>query len=103
MNNRILRKLFLGFIQVHILYHASKGPVYGVFMIEELKRHGYKVSAGTIYPILHSMVNEGLLSVEKKVVNGKLRKYSTITSKGEKVLQEAQEKAEELIRELREE
>ncbi len=103
MNNRILRKLFLGFIQLHILYHARKEPVYGVYMIEELKRHGYKVSAGTIYPILHSMVDEGLLSVEEKVVNGKLRKYSTITSKGEKVLQEAQEKAEELVRELREE
>ncbi len=103
MENRILRKLFLGFIQVHILYHASKGPVYGVYMIEELKRHGYEVSAGTIYPILHSMVDEGLLSVEKKIVNGKLRKYSTITPKGEKVLDEAREKAEELVRELREE
>lgn len=103
MDNRILRKLFLGFIQVHILYHANKGPVYGVHMIEELKRHGYEVSAGTIYPILHGMVDEGLLSVEKKVVNGKLRKYSTITPKGEKVLEEAREKAEELVRELREE
>ncbi len=103
MDNKILRKLFLGFIQVHILYHASKGPVYGVYMIEELKRHGYEVSAGTIYPILHSMVDEGLLSVEKKVVNGKLRKYSTITSKGEIILSEAREKAEELVRELREE
>ncbi len=103
MDNRILRKLFLGFIQVHILFHASKGPVYGVYMIEELKRHGYVVSAGTIYPILHSMVDEGLLSVEKKVVNGKLRKYSTITSKGKRVLSEAREKAEELVRELREE
>lgn len=103
MDNRILRKLFLGFIQVHILYHASKRPVYGVYMIEELKRHGYEVSAGTIYPILHSMVDEGLLSVEKKVVNGKLRKYSTITSKGRRVLDEAREKAEELVCELREE
>ncbi len=102
MENKILRKLFLGFIQVHILYHASKEPVYGFYMIEELKRHGYKVSAGTIYPILHNMVDEGLLSVEKKVVNGKVRKYSTITPEGEKVLKEAQEKAEELVRELSE-
>ncbi len=103
MEHRILRKLFLGFIQVHILYHAGKEPVYGVYMIEELKRHGYKVSAGTIYPILHSMVEDGLLSVEKKVVNGKLRKYSTITPEGKRVLEEARKKAEELVRELREE
>ena len=47
------------------------------------------------------MVEHGLLAVEKKVVSGKLRKYSTITPVGEKVLQDAQEKAEELIRELR--
>ena len=103
MENRILRKLFLGFIQVHILYHASREPVYGAYMIEELKRHGYRVSAGTIYPILHQMVDAGLLSVDKKVVGGKVRKYSTITPEGGKVLKEAREKAEELVRELREE
>jgi len=102
MKERILRKLFLGFMQVHILYHARKEPVYGVFMMEELRRHGYDISAGTLYPLLHNLTASGLLTVEKKNIGGKIRKYYTITRAGEEVLKEASEKAEELVNELHE-
>ncbi|MDW7738849.1 MAG: PadR family transcriptional regulator [Bacillota bacterium] len=101
MKQQILRKLFLGFIQLHILYHAQKESVYGVFMIDELKSHGYDISAGTLYPILNSLAAGGLLTKTNRLVGGKIRKYYRITTAGKKVLREATAKAEELARELR--
>ena len=97
------RKFFLGFIRVHLLYHASKESIYGVEMIEELRRHGYNISPGTLYPILHSLEKEGFLISKPKNVNGKIRKYYRITKKGEKILKEAREKIKELIDEVMEE
>jgi len=97
------RKFFLGFIRIHLLYHASKGSIYGVEMIEELRRHGYNISPGTLYPILHSLEKEGFLISKPKNVNGKIRKYYQITKKGEKILREARKKIKELIDEVIEE
>jgi PadR family transcriptional regulator PadR len=41
------RYLYAGLIRLHVLHHAVKEPIYGLAMIEELGRHGYKLSAGT--------------------------------------------------------
>ncbi len=100
MQDPILRKLFLGFIQIHILHHAKKEPVFGTFMIEELKNHGYDISPGTLYPIFHNLEKAELLIMQSKVVAGKVRKYYSITQKGEQVLCEAKTKARELVGEL---
>ncbi len=100
MQEPILRKLFLGFIQIHILHHARKEPVFGSFMIEELKTHGYEISPGTLYPIFHSLEKNGLLTVKSATVQGKVRKYYSITPKGEEVLVEAKKKIKELTHEL---
>ncbi len=100
MQEPILRKLFLGFIQIHILHHAKKEPIFGVYMIEELKSHGYDISPGTLYPIFHNLEKNELLECESKVIEGKVRKYYHITEKGRKVLKEAKKKAKELTREL---
>ncbi len=102
MKEKILRKLFLGFIQTHILYHAGKGTIYGSWMIEELRRHGYQISAGTLYPLLHELHETGLLEKSEKVVGGKMRKYYSLTRAGEEVLEDAREKALELVKELEE-
>ena len=59
MKEQVLRKLFLGFIQIHILYHAKKEPLYGSWLLQELKEHGYQISPGTLYPILHGMEKIG--------------------------------------------
>ena len=101
MKDRVLRKLFLGFIQVHILYHAGKGPIYGIFMIDELERHGYKISAGTLYPILNNLSKNGLLLKKDQLRGGKIRKYYTLTAAGRDVLSEATVKAAELASELK--
>ena len=100
MQEPVLRKLFLAFIQVHILHHAKKEPIYGSWMIDELKRHGYEISAGTLYPIFHNLEKDGLLVSENILTNGKIRKYYSITEKGTSVLMEANRKIAELKGEI---
>ncbi|NDL67157.1 PadR family transcriptional regulator [Anaerotalea alkaliphila] len=100
MQEPILRKLFLGFVNIHILHHAHKEPFFGAWMIEELKGHGYEISAGTLYPILHNMEKLGLLQVESRKVKGKIRKYYSITEEGGLVLEQARMQARELLGEI---
>ncbi len=95
------RDLFLGFVKLHILYHAGRKPVYGLWLIEELARHGYDLSAGTLYPMLHSLEEEGLLTSERKVVEGKMRKYYRLTAAGQEALEQGREKGVELLNEIR--
>lgn len=94
------REFFLGFIKVHILFHASKEPVSGVELAKELARHGYLLSPGTLYPTLHRLEKEGYLEHDAKVVSGKIRKHYTITEQGLKVLLEASKKIRELVEEV---
>jgi len=101
-DNYIISNFFIGFIRLHILYHASKEPVFGLFLIKELARHGYNLSPGTLYPILHRMERNGFLYSEKVLTNGKWRKYYRITVEGSKALSQANEKIRELIEELNE-
>ena len=96
----MIRDIYLGFMKVHVLYHASKDPVYGVWMMKELERHGYAVSPGTIYPLLNSMEKKGYLSGYKRVIHGRMRKYYKITKKGENMLEEARKKIKELSEEV---
>ncbi|KAA0546326.1 helix-turn-helix transcriptional regulator [Bacillus sp. BGMRC 2118] len=102
MEEKVLRKLFLGFIHIHILHHAKEHPIFGLWMVEELKEHGYNISSGTLYPILHSMETDGLLLKEEKNVEGKIRKYYSTTEKGNHILVEARKKAYELFKEIKE-
>ena len=95
------RKVFLGFIRAHILHHAvNDGGIYGVEMMEELRGHGYKVSPGTIYPILHEMEKDGALIHENVKVGGKVRKVYRATKKGEKGLDKMKEFIKELFHEV---
>ena len=99
----IFRDTFLGFIRVHVLYHASKGRIFGVEMIEELREHGYRTGPGTLYPILHGMEKAGYLRTQQEVVAGKVRKYYSITAAGRKVLAQLQDRIRELTWEVLEE
>ena len=99
----MLKDFFLGFIKIHILYHASKEPIYGVEILAELGRHGYRLSPGTLYPTLHRLERDGYLQRQPKVVNGKVRNYYTITPKGVGTLNKARSKIRELVTEVIEE
>lgn len=101
MQDKTMRKFFLGFVQIHVLYQARKEPFYGVWMIEELREHGYDMSPGTLYPLLHNMESNGLLEKEEKLIEGKIRKYYRITELGLAILEEAQRKAYELFIEIK--
>ena len=98
-----VRSLFLGIIKIHILHHAALKPVFGLWFITELGRHGYEISPGTLYPIFHSLEAEGLVRSSKRVVNGKIRKYYRTTPKGKSTLRKARGKIQELLNELIEE
>jgi DNA-binding PadR family transcriptional regulator len=76
------KRLAVDFIELHILHHASEAPVYGLWMLEELGHHGYRLSASHLYPRFHRLVRQGLLRQNGKVVDGKLRKYYGITARG---------------------
>jgi len=95
-----MREIELAFIKLHILHHASRDEVYGVGLVKELSRHGYKVSFGTLYPILAKMVRLGLLTVKATTVTHKQRKYYRITSKGLRELNKVKQKIRELYEEV---
>ena len=97
------REFFLGFIKIHILYHASREPIFGVEITKELARHGYSLSPGTLYPVLHRLENEGYLESSSRVVNGRVRRYYQATAQGELVLEQSKRKIVELITEVIEE
>jgi DNA-binding PadR family transcriptional regulator len=96
----MLRDFFLGFIKIHILHHAAHAPVFGLALIRELARHGYEVSPGTVYPILHELERASYLTREDRVVHGKVRKYYRITPRGRQALAEVRVKIAELVAEV---
>lgn len=96
----MLRDFFLGFVRIHILHHAAHGPVYGLSLMQELGRHGHKLSAGTLYPLLRSLELGGYLSSKERNVGGKVRKYYSITPQGTRALEEAKPKIMELVDEV---
>ncbi len=96
----VARHFFNGFIRLHILYHAAKEPTYGAEITEELVRHGYRLSQGTLYPTLHQLEQLGYLHSHTEVVCGKRRRYYRATPAGRKVLRDARNKLLELVAEV---
>ena len=96
MDSTITRGIFLAFVRVHILHHAAEGPIFGLEMIEELRRHGYSMSPGTLYPILHNLQHAGCLRAKEEIVNGKCRKYYVATPKGRRALAAVRKQIREL-------
>ena len=92
--------LYAGLIRLHVLHHAAKEPVYGLAMIEELERHGYKISAGTLYPILHGLEAKGYLASTEKRTGSAARRVYRATPAGLDALAAAKLKVRELFGEL---
>ncbi|BBP04692.1 hypothetical protein TPL01_30180 [Sulfuriferula plumbiphila] len=94
------RDLLSGLIRLHILHHAAHEPIFGLGIIDELGHHGYKLSAGTLYPILHGLEKSGYLSSQTELVSGRRRRLYVITDTGKTVLALGKTKVWELFREL---
>jgi DNA-binding PadR family transcriptional regulator len=97
------RELYSGLIRLHVLHHACEEPFFGLWMIEELARHGYRLSPGTLYPLLASMERKGLLRSSHQSVNGKFRRMYRATPAGRAALRAARKRVQELFGELFEE
>src|SRR5689334_1469521 len=94
------RGLYSGLIRLHVLHHAAEGPIFGLGMIEELGRHGYRISPGSLYPLLQGLEKKGYLrsTLER---NGKsLRKVYRATPAGRRALAASKNKVQELFHEL---
>lgn len=91
------RNIYGGLIRILVLYHAAQRPLFGLEMIRELRGHGYELSAGTLYPLLHSMEKGGYLRSARKLVNGRYRRLYRVTPLGRRTLKEVRAKVRELI------
>jgi PadR family transcriptional regulator PadR len=94
------RDLYSGLIRLHVLHHASEEPVFGLGMVEELARHGYRISPGTLYPLLHGLERKGYLRATQQRSGKSLRKVYRATPLGRKALRAAKSKVRELFGEL---
>jgi len=100
MAQKMDRQFFGGSIRLHILHHAAQEQVFGQGLIEELGRHGYRLSPGTLYPILHRLEREGYLRSKPKLVGGKKRRMYSATAAGASALIASKAKVVALLEEL---
>jgi PadR family transcriptional regulator PadR len=100
----LAREILLGFWKVHILHHAAEHPVIGQWVLTELRRHGYDISPGTLYPLLKRLERNGWLRSEIAVGEAKRRRrYYHLTARGAAVLDVLRETVVELHHEVVEE
>ena len=98
-----VQRLYSGMIRLHVLHHAGQEPIFGFGIMQELRRHGYQIGPGTIYPMLHSMEKSGLLRSSTLKKDGRQQRAYRSTPAGRKALIEAKKKVQELFHELFEE
>jgi PadR family transcriptional regulator, regulatory protein PadR len=97
----VIREVLLSFWKVHILHHAGEAPVHGQWILTELRRHGYEISPGTLYPLLSRMERLGWLKCKVDPDGGRrARKDYRLTAQGRKVLGLIREQIKELHREV---
>ena len=96
------RDLLSDLIRLHVLHHAVEGELYGHWMIEELRLHGYRISPGTLYPMLHALERRGYLRSRTEGIGRRARRVYRATPKGRKALNAAKERVRELFGELAE-
>jgi DNA-binding PadR family transcriptional regulator len=87
-------------VRLHILHHAAEDEVHGAWLTDELSRHGYRVSPGTLYPTLHRLEADGLLVSRRHVVDGRMRRVYRATPAGRVALTEDRRTLRELAQEV---
>jgi DNA-binding PadR family transcriptional regulator len=95
MPDPVVREFLLAFWKIHILHHADEQGVYGQWMLEELHRHGYRLSPGTLYPMLARMARRGWLRATEPDRSTAARVYR-LTPRGREVLVQVRHALDEL-------
>lgn len=93
------REILLAFWKVHVLHHAEEGPVYGQWIAEELREHGYAISPGTLYPMLRRMEANGWLR-PAGLQPVRRRRELKITPAGRRVLRALRQQVTEMYHEV---
>jgi DNA-binding PadR family transcriptional regulator len=96
----LVRDFRRGAVAVHVLHHAAEGEVHGAWLSEELARHGYRISPGTLYPLLHRLSDAGLIADREAVVDGRMLRRYRATAAGNRALAELRATVQELAREI---
>jgi DNA-binding PadR family transcriptional regulator len=94
------RDLYSGLIRLHILHHATEEPIFGLGMAEELARHGYRISPGTLYPLLNGLEKKGYLRSSEQRNGKSRRRVFRATPLGRRALAAAKARVRELFVEL---
>lgn len=92
------KSLISGSTGMLILKLLSEKDMYGYEMIEALEKKSnqvFQLKAGTLYPLLHSLVEKGYLTFYEQEANGKMRKYYSITKTGRRFLEDKVKEWEE--------
>lgn len=92
--------ILAGFIRLHILHHAAEHEIFGQWMIKELAHHGYRLSPGTLYPMLHALERRGYLTSRKEPIGRTSRRLYRATDQGRAALELGREKLRELFRKV---
>jgi DNA-binding PadR family transcriptional regulator len=95
-----VREFQRGAVRLHILHHAAEDEVHGAWLTQELARHGYRISPGTLYPTLHRLEADGLLASKQRVIDGRTRRMYRATAAGKRALADDRRALAELAREL---
>jgi DNA-binding PadR family transcriptional regulator len=95
--------LYAGLIRLHILHHAAREGIFGLEIMAELARHGYRLSPGTLYPMLHGLERDGYLRSTERHHGGRIRRVYRATALGRQTLRAAKAKVRELFEEIFEE
>src|SRR3954465_6096656 len=93
-------EFYTGLVRLFILQEAAKRPIFGLWLMEALDEHGYRIGPGTLYPILHAFERRGLLlSVTESSGNRRRRLYKT-TTLGRRMLTHVRRRSRDLARQL---
>jgi PadR family transcriptional regulator len=99
MRDPVVREFLLAFWKIHILHHAAEHGIYGHWMLDELHHHGYRLSPGTLYPMLARMAKRGWLRAAEPKRSKAARIYR-LTPRGHEVLKQILDSLDELYREV---
>jgi DNA-binding PadR family transcriptional regulator len=99
--NGVNREFLLSFWKLHILHHAGVEAVHGPWVLSELRRHGYEISPGTLYPLLGRMERLGWLKGKESPRSARrARRDYRLTPKGRQVLELMRGQIRELYEEI---